>query len=209
MTVGPSSPINEPKAAFLGRQDEFAVLDTALSNAVRDGAQVLVVGGEAGIGKSTLLKMFAARSDATARHVTVRCSPYDFDGVQPILRLTAGLGPDAPPPAVITDPVPADPEQARAQRTELFSTLVTGLLDRIGSAPTLAVIDDVHWGRAPLHELLAFFVEELIARRLQHRLLLVLVTRLLPPPHPVAALLTDFERHLDLPRLQLGPLTPE
>ena len=35
---------------------------------------------------------------------------------------------------------------------------------------------------------------------------MVLVTRILPPPHPISTLLADLERHLGVVRLELGPL---
>ncbi len=213
MTIGAS----QPDAPFLGRLDELSSLDLRLTAATRNGAQVIVVGGEPGIGKSTLLHTFSRRHADTARQVTVRCSPYDIDGLQPVLRLIDALEPDhraaAPPPTTVTTgPAAGAPDraQARAQRAERFISLLDALRHEVGSTtPTIAVIDDIHWGQPLLHDFLAFAVEEILAGRRHHRLLLVLITRLLPPPHPVAALLTDLERHLDVPRIELGPLTTE
>lgn len=203
---------SQPDPAFLGRRDELASLADQLTSAARNGTQVVVIGGDPGIGKSTLLHTLSARHPVAARHVTVRCSPYDVDGLQPILRLIAALEPEEPlpPPPAATDPPATDPEQARARRSERFTSLLAALLDRVGSAPTVVALDDIHWGQPLLHEFLAFTVHELLThRRLRHRLLLILITRILPPPHPVATLLTDLERHLDVPRIELGPLTAD
>ena len=69
MTIGSSSPAREP-TTLLGRQPELTVLSNHLTSVLRNGAEVVVVGGEPGIGKTTLLDAFAHHCAPTARAVS-------------------------------------------------------------------------------------------------------------------------------------------
>jgi len=55
MTARATSPV------LVGRADQLAVLDAALAPSRRDGPSVVLIGGEAGVGKSRLVGEFAAR----------------------------------------------------------------------------------------------------------------------------------------------------
>lgn len=198
-----------PSSRLLGRDEQLAWLRGCYDASQRNGAGIVVVGGEPGIGKTTLTEQFAAACGANgARTVLVRCSPYDHDGLQPVRKLLAGLG--APwlelEPGIPTPVGPSDAESVRGERSRLFAAVTQAVLEATGAEPTVVVLDDIHWGQPPLHDLLAFLVEELRARRLDHRLLLVLVTRVLPPPHSIARLLADLERHAGVERLDLEGL---
>jgi len=201
---------NRPLPGLLGRARELAWLRERFRSSQRNGAGIVVVGGEPGIGKTTLTGRFAATCEADgARTVLVRCSPYDSDGIQPLRKLLSALGaapPAEPGPADRGPAGPSDAESVRGERSRLFAEMTAAVLDAVGAEPTVLVLDDVHWGRPPLHELLSFLVEELRGRRLDHRLLLVLVTRVLPPPHSIAQLLADLERHAGVERLDLEGL---
>src|SRR5262249_20126414 len=97
-------------------------------------------------------------------------------------------------------------EETYARRLRSFSEVTTALLDRLGNRPSLVVLDDVHWGAHAFHEYVSFFIDEIGRRGRPLRLLLVILTRVLPPPHPVAHLLAELERRARVHRLDLGPL---
>lgn len=203
----------EPRRILLGRADEMAQLADRFEAVQRDGARAVVVAGEPGIGKTTLVEEFVASIGGRARCAIVRCSPYCLDGLQAVQQLVESLAGDGQgaetgrSPAVAGSmPAISNADEARAVLIQRFAQLTSVLLDGIGADPTVMVIDDVHWGQFPLHELIAFFLEAVTARRLQHRLLVVLVTRVLPPPHPISALLEDLERHLALERIDVKGL---
>lgn len=200
---------NRAQPGLLGRAEQMAWLRARYDASQRDGAGIAVVGGEPGIGKTSLTERFATacREDGV-RAVLVRCSPYDHDGLQPFRKLLVAL--DAPPleiePGGSASAGPSDAELARGERGRLFAAVTEALLVAVGADPTVVILDDVHWGQAPLHDLLGFLAEELRNRRLHHRLLMVLVTRVLPPPHSIARLLADLERHAGVERLDLEGL---
>jgi predicted ATPase len=60
-------------AEFVGRGDELAALERAVAAARQGAPSVLLVGGEAGIGKSTLVTEGARRADA--KLIVGRCIP--------------------------------------------------------------------------------------------------------------------------------------
>ena len=68
---GPASPV------LVGRDDELAYLE-AIASRARDAVEVVVVDGEAGIGKTTLLRAWAGRRTAAGDTVLIAsCGPLD------------------------------------------------------------------------------------------------------------------------------------
>jgi predicted ATPase len=56
---------------FVGRVEELARLESALTNATADTPTTVLVGGEAGVGKTRLLREFANRAQARQVRVVV------------------------------------------------------------------------------------------------------------------------------------------
>src|SRR5208282_4312688 len=76
MAARPMSPV------LVGRAGQLAVLDAALAPARRGGPSVVLIGGEAGVGKSRLTREFAARSRAAgARVLAGGCVELGTDGL--------------------------------------------------------------------------------------------------------------------------------
>ncbi|MDB6159813.1 MAG: hypothetical protein JWO04_3519 [Gammaproteobacteria bacterium] len=81
---------------YSGRRKELTTLEGHLAQARAGQGQVVLVAGEAGVGKSRLLHEFRARIDATnVRILQARCSSYDGGGpylpFAEILRAALGL----------------------------------------------------------------------------------------------------------------------
>ncbi|HEV7465204.1 MAG TPA: AAA family ATPase [Candidatus Dormibacteraeota bacterium] len=180
---------------LVGRDAELAALDAAMEGAARGDPQLVVVEGEAGIGKSRLVTEWTAR--AAARGTTVLLGRCDELGralpLQPVLDALAGhlagldgeaaaalLGAEA---ALLGDPllsagalplpagvvVPASDEGvARA----VVAEAVRRVLTRIGATPAVLVVEDVHLADPATHDLLVR-----LRRYPAHARLLVLVTR--------------------------------
>ncbi len=165
-------------APFVGRADELAELNLALSDVRIGGALTLLVQGESGVGKSSLVKRFveAAADDGTICVLTGRCYereavPYKaFDGVidsltrfllrAPIADVRSFL-PTKPAPLVQVFPVlrrvaaiaqlttqPLPPMDPQELRDRAFSAL-RELLTRMAAHQTVVIaIDDVQWADA-------------------------------------------------------------
>ena len=190
---------------LVGRERELAQLTAAMTR-VRAGEPAMVlVAGEAGIGKSRLLRQFV---DALSRRVWVGHCPPVGDGLLPyapvievfrcaaqelgaqafreragavwprLTRLLPELGDATTQPAVASS-------QA-AQWAEL-----TWLVNRLTDEPTVLVIEDIHWADPSTRGLV-----NLLARGTGRHLLLVCTYRddELAPAHPLRQALAEWHR---------------
>ena len=153
--------------AFVGRRRELAVLAEALSQP----PGVVLVEGEAGIGKSRLLREFLASADApSSRSLIATCPPLRqpftlgpvVDALRQATDSVAGLGVSALAGALrplfpewVEDlPSPPDPaEDATAARHRLFRALAE-LFDCL--AIEALVVEDAHWADEATLEFLLF-----------------------------------------------------
>ncbi|MGW4898473.1 ATP-binding protein [Kitasatospora sp. NPDC004240] len=178
---------------FVGRRRE---LDLLLA-AARHPPAVVLVEGEAGIGKSRLVREATARLTAEGRRVLIgSChplrEPFRFGPVADALRRAGdwlpeeGLPPTAgalahllPDLAARLPPPPPRPEDSQAERYQLVQA-VRSFLASIG--PAVLVVEDLHWVDEATRELLL-----LLARDLPEQLSLVVTYRAedLPPDTPV------------------------
>jgi len=146
---------------FVGRDGELAVLEAAAAAARRGQPQVVLVEGEAGAGKSSLLARFAAGSAGTA---ALRASGDEAELLLPygvVGQLTASAaGAGGPPRLVATELSDAvDPLAVGAD--------LVAWLDQVsrGHQMALVVVDDLHWADGPSARALLFAVRRLQADR--------------------------------------------
>jgi DNA-binding SARP family transcriptional activator len=170
---------------LVGRDDELAYLDTMAGRA-RDGStEIVVVDGEAGIGKTALLRAWAARR-AAAGDTVLLASCGQLDRAMPLDALLSALsallrrlGPDVaadllgqdavtltPLLGVALDPVsPQRPDERRLGPiladsmlgpAVLYAALVRVMI-RLGRRdPLVVVVDDAHLGGPALASWLSF-----------------------------------------------------
>ncbi|HEY6492376.1 MAG TPA: AAA family ATPase [Trebonia sp.] len=182
----------------MGRDHQLARL-ASFVDAVPTRGQVLVVLGDAGIGKSMLLASAADRARSAGLRVLTATGRESEEGLA-----FAGLHQLLNP--VLEAAAELPPRQARELRgalglaaTPAADRLVTGvavltlLSDVADSAPVLAVVDDAHWLDRSSLEVLAFASSRLDAERVS----LLLAARGQVPPR-------GFDR--GFPELRLEPL---
>jgi len=157
---------------FVGRERDLAELDAVLTLATAGRGELVLIAGEAGIGKTRLAEMAAERAHAMGMQVAWagcweagaapafwpwrqlireiagdRAETANTPAGEPLARLLLGL-PDAEP-----DGTRADPELARL---ELFEAVAAQVRSAARGRPLLLVFDDLHWADAPSIRLLTF-----------------------------------------------------
>jgi DNA-binding CsgD family transcriptional regulator/tetratricopeptide (TPR) repeat protein len=166
---------------FVARQDEFETLASRRRSAARGSGSVVVVSGEAGIGKTSLLQRFldadGRRSPRTVRAECLACAQRTLG---PWRTIVAALT-DAHAPEL--DDVAAQavaflaPSRAVTARDDslgkagLFAAVARLLWDVAAKRTTILAIEDVHWADVATIELLAY-----IAARVRKMRLLVVAT---------------------------------
>jgi predicted ATPase len=174
---------------LVGRDDERERLVDALAECRSGTGRLVLVSGEAGVGKSRL--------------VTEALSAWDG------CRLSATARPGAGPYAVLTEVLRPDPGRRRGEgkcddwRDD--GELTDALRALVGRGPTVLVLEDLHLADAATLELLPALADALEPEAL----LLVGVYRSddLPRAHPIRRLRTDLRRAGHLVDITLRPLT--
>jgi DNA-binding SARP family transcriptional activator len=177
---------------LFGRDGAIDRLTKAFVRARAGHGGVVLISGEAGIGKSRLMQEFAIRQQGQAlalagsAYPDAQPIPYQpiVEALRPALRIQS-LGANVQPiwlaeasrlmPELrelypsLPSPQPAEPEQARARLFEALCQLTLGLAG--GSRPVLLCLDDLHWADGTTLDWLAH-----LGSRLHHSRLLVLGT---------------------------------
>lgn len=161
----------------MGRDAALAMAGSAMSGTVGGAGRLLLVTGEAGIGKTALARTVA--EDATgggARVLWASCPPGGgAPAFWPWTVVVRDLGAAVPgarevAPLLSSDVPPADRDDASA-RFGMYDAVTRVLTDAGDNRPTVVVIDDLHWADLPSLDLLDF-----VARRLGGHRVLVLGT---------------------------------
>lgn len=144
------------RAVPVGRARELAVLDRAVAAALGGSGSVVLVGGEPGIGKTTLVS--EGRRRAAARGLRTGWGGCPVTGASPYLPWRKALQDLCPPAATILTSMTGGAQDARFR---LFENVVAELEAQARSAPLLLVLDDLHWADAASLELLRFLMRSL------------------------------------------------
>src|SRR6266568_5055755 len=197
MTIRLHQPVVCP--ILVGRSAELTALQDCLEAAARGQGGVVLLSGEAGIGKSRLAAELRRSAEAQGFQLlggqcfpTDRSCPY-APLVDLLLTFLAPLSPSQiatalgasaralfpllpeqvqhlPELASLSPLFPLDPEQ---EQRRLFAALSDVFLRATISQPLLLVIEDLHWSDESTLEFLHFFARKIAG----HRLLVVLTYR--------------------------------
>ncbi|MFJ2782300.1 MULTISPECIES: AAA family ATPase [unclassified Kitasatospora] len=209
---------------FVGRGTEITALTDALRRAGSGHPQAVLIGGEAGVGKTRLLEEFLARACGTGGVVTTvgGCLEVGAEGLPyaplatALRRLHRGLGPELEAAAAGSEGHLARllPEFGEADgepndeygRARLFEHTAR-LFERLGTDRTLVLaVEDLHWSDRSTRELFAYLVRTL------HRVRVLLIatyrTDDLHRRHPLRPFLAELERLRTVQRLELERFGP-
>jgi class 3 adenylate cyclase/tetratricopeptide (TPR) repeat protein len=144
--VAAQTPPLSPPAGyrFVGRERELRVLDETFARCVEERAcRLVTILGEAGIGKSRLVREALERISASARIVIGRCPPYG-EGITylPLLDIVRQLAPAGQ----------ADLTSLVEEEADLVATRIAGA---VGLSPTSARTEETNWAVRRLFEALA------------------------------------------------------
>jgi DNA-binding CsgD family transcriptional regulator len=207
---------------LVGRRDELSTLAAARERAEGGDPAIVLLGGEAGVGKTRLVEEAAARAtQAGARVLIGGCVELGGDALPfaPLVDALRSLSRSTPEPELGELLGPArrelarllpelDPDAALAAsvdggRTSQLLELVLGVLGRLAAErPLVLVIEDLHWADASTLDLVALLVRALRGVRV----LLVVTYRSdeLHRAHPLRPLLTGWERVRSVEHIELS-----
>jgi DNA-binding CsgD family transcriptional regulator/tetratricopeptide (TPR) repeat protein len=207
MSPGPSPPVRSARIStpLVGREAERALLRSQLNDALAGQGRLVLIGGEAGIGKTTLAREICQEAAEQGAAVLVgHC--FDLTATPPYgpwldlgARYRAEDGLPELPGALISGKI----DEVESQ-TELFEQVRSFLEKVTAIGPAVLVIEDLHWADAASLDLLRSIVP-----RLGSLPLLTVVTyrvdeltRRHPFYHQLPGLVRDAEgRRVDLHRL--------
>ncbi|MFG2958564.1 AAA family ATPase [Streptomyces sp. NPDC048291] len=209
---------------FVGRNDELDTLNDALERAGAAEPQALLLGGEAGVGKTRLVEEFATAACRRGAVVALGgCVEIGADGLpfapfSTALRALRAALPDELAEAAagqedeLARLLPELGEATSGRHDEqgmarLFE-LTARLLERVAAERTVVVaLEDLHWADASTRHLLAYLLRTLRTGRL-----VVLATYRsddIHRRHPLRPLLAELDRLRTVRRLELARFTRE
>jgi DNA-binding CsgD family transcriptional regulator/tetratricopeptide (TPR) repeat protein len=207
---------------FIGRRSELDRLDAAVAQSRSGQPKFVVIGGEAGVGKTRLVEEAGQRVRRSGHTVLVGGCLNVSEGAAPLapfveaLRTLAGslspgelgeiVGPARESIGLILPGAGGvnghDPGSDANAQARLFEHLL-GLLTRLSHrGPALVVIEDIHWADRSTLDLLRFLV-----RNLREAALVLLATHRTDEPaagKPLRSLLAELERSGRVERVELG-----
>ncbi|GAA3107975.1 helix-turn-helix transcriptional regulator [Streptosporangium carneum] len=208
---------------FVGREAELAGLAEAFEQARDNAAAAVLLGGEAGVGKSRLIGRFAEHAAGEGAHVLIGgCVELSTEGlayapftaaIRQLVREQGAHEVAALLPGHAARDLarllpefgePSGDAETDTARARLFEQILN-LLERLAERrPVILVIEDIHWADRSSRDLIAF-----LSRNLRTAPVLMILTYRsddLHRQHPLRPVLAELGRvdgvvRLDLPRL--------
>ncbi|WP_377354935.1 ATP-binding protein [Planotetraspora thailandica] len=207
---------------FVGRETELETLKETLDQARKQTTAAVLVGGEAGVGKSRLANRFLEQAAQEGAHVLVGgCVELSSEGlayapftavVRQLVRETSASEVAALLPERAARELarllpefgePSAEDKSESARARLFEIILT-LLERLAERrPVVLLIEDIHWADRSSRDLIAFLSRNLRAAPV----FMVMTYRSdeLHRTHPLRPVLAELARvdgvvRVDLPR---------
>ncbi|MEU9887034.1 AAA family ATPase [Sphaerisporangium sp. NPDC051011] len=208
---------------FVGREDELRTLSEAFEQARKEAASAVLLGGEAGGGKTRLVTRFADEAACAGAHVLLGgCVELSREGLayapftaalrQLVKEMGAAEVAALLPGGAARDLArllpefgePSGDRETETGRARLFEQFLTLLIRLAERRSVILVIEDIHWADRSSRDLIAF-----LSRNLRTSPVLMILTYRsdeLHRQHPLRPVLAELGRvdgvvRLDLPRL--------
>jgi DNA-binding NarL/FixJ family response regulator len=214
-----------PSSAFVGRAVELGQLDAVLDRAEQGRPQVVLVAGDAGVGKTRLLLAVGDRARRRGMRVLAGgCVELGDIGLAylPVVDALRGLADDPEEVALLAGAAATAPALGRLlprinlaepvggltddldqlQVLDAVRAVLTGLAER---SPVLLVLEDLHWADRATRDLVAFLARTLRSGRVT--LAVSYRSDELHRRHPLRPLLAELVRLPGVERLELAPFT--
>ena len=220
------APLPDTMQPILGRDRELALLADLLGLAGEPRSRSVLLVGDAGVGKTRLLRELVARAgEAGWRTLVGHCLDFGDSALPylPFSELFGRLALDSPAESeelLLDRPVLAHIQPGRRlisgaggqsadaadnlDRSDLFDAIHGALDDLAEQSPVLVVVEDVHWADRSTRDLLSF----LFARAFRGPVVVLASYRSddLHRRHPLRATAAQWVRVPGVQRVQLDPL---
>ncbi|MFI1565628.1 AAA family ATPase [Streptomyces sp. NPDC020490] len=203
---------------FVGRTEELDALNDALARASAGEPQALLIGGEAGVGKTRLVEEFATAAGRQGAVVALGgCVEIGADGLPfapfssalralrrelPDQVAAAAAGQEEELARLLPEVCEASPGRHDEEGMARLFELTARLLERVAAGHTVVVaLEDLHWADASTRHLLAYLFRTLRSGRL-----VVLATYRaddIHRRHPLRPLLAELDRLRTVRRIEL------
>ena len=211
---------------FVGRREELAALEAAAAQASEGLGSVVLLSGEAGMGKSRLLSELAQRVADEMTVVVGECLPL-AEGELPYAPVVAALrslarqretpeveallGTRRPvvagrvPELSLPDDGAHGPVSGEMSQGHLFERLLALFVEAARTRPLVLVVEDFQWVDRSTRDFLAFLVRA--TRREPIALIVSYRSDELRRGHPLRPFVLELERSGRATRVELGPFT--
>jgi DNA-binding CsgD family transcriptional regulator len=218
-------PARVSSPSFIGRADELAALDSALERAAAGQSAAVLLGGDAGMGKSRLVAEFEERARAAGADVLVGQCVELADGELPYGPVVAALRPLAT--GASDGPLEALHPGARAalarlwpelsdsdgrpgpafEQGQLFEAVHRLIAAHAAERPLVVVVEDLHWADRSTRDLLTFLIRN--SRGEPVLFIASYRTDEVHRRHPLHPFVSELERSGRAERVTLPPFVAE
>lgn len=204
-----ASPSNQQVLSpiVIGRDRELASLEDHLREATAGRGRAVLLSGEAGLGKSALLRQFVDRARAHGARVLLgECT--EIEARRPFGPfIDAFVSADLPLPPELAQGGPGALPVAEIERYRVHGAFAERLADAARDQPVVVIIEDLHWADEATNELVPH-----LARKLREARVLLLITYRsdeLHRLHPLNHVLAELSRGRLADDVRLKRLTLE
>src|SRR5207237_4555227 len=144
----------------IGRDSELASLEHQLLEAIAGRGRAVLVSGEAGLGKTALLRRFADRAKARdARVLLGECT--EIEARRPFGPfIDAFVSADLALPAELAQGGPGALPIAEVERYRVHLAFAERLADAARDRPVVTIIEDLHWADEATNELVPYLARK-------------------------------------------------